>query len=254
MTRAWIAALALAALAVPAAAREADTVDGWIARTGVEPSVAAPMLTPMDGGWDFRVTAWVIAPKANIESEIGGSGGHVETDLGDTFISGVRVEMVRKTFGVLFELQAGGLDSEDVPGDYSLTDMRADVGLIVRVLGGDAGDGLRLDLFGGARYHRTEQDVTIDDDDAWWEPFLGTEVRVPFPIGTLFGRLTASGFDVGPTTLQLTATAGIEFLVGPVFVQVGLFYEDQHFSSGTGGGYEVDAQSIGPFVAAGVDF
>ncbi len=257
MLRAWIAGLALAALALPAAAsdgRTVDSVDAWLARSDAAPSLAAPLLTPLDGGWDFRTTAWLIAPRANIDAEFQGGQGHLETDFGDTFISGVRVEAIGGTFGVLAELQAGGLDSEDVPGDYTLTDMRADLGLIVRVVGLNEGRTLKLDLFGGARYHATEQDAGVDDDDEWWEPFAGAEVRVPFLVGDIVGRVTVSGFDFGPTTLQLTATAAIEFLIGPVFAQVGVWYEDQHFSSSTGGGYEVDAQSIGPFVAVGVDF
>jgi len=263
MLRAWIAGLALAALAVPAVAVDAgspeaavDSVDAYLARTDAFPvaPAAGPLLTPMDGGWDFRVTAWIIAPKANIEAKIDGKGGHLETDYGDTFISGARVEAIGRHFGGLLELQAGGLDSNDTASDYTLTDMRADIGLIFRVIGLNEGRALKLDLFGGARYHQTTQDAGIDDDDEWWEPFAGAEVRIPFLIGDIVSRVTASGFDVGPTTLQLTATAAIEFLIGPVFAQIGVRYEDQHFTTSSGGGYEVDAQSFGPFVAFGLDF
>ena len=263
MHRALLSGLALAALAGSAVAADGfvgapqvDSVEAWLARPDARPVVPpGPLLTPLDGGWDVRVTAWLAAPKANIDAEFGGVSGHVDADFGDALIGGLRFEMVGGTFGILAEIEGTAVESDDVPGDYTYGEAHADLGIVFRVIGVNEGRALKLDLFGGGRYRTTAQEVaSLDDDDAWWEPFAGADVRVPFLIGDIVARVTLSGFSVGPTTMDLTATAGIEFLVGPVFVTVGLRYQDTHFSSSTGGGYEIDIQSVGPYVAAGVDF
>jgi hypothetical protein len=259
-------AFVAAGLLLPAAAVAADgegalqdSVDSFLAARA-EPVPAwfdpalRPAMTPLDGGWDFRAFTWILAPQAKVEPEISGGSAHLDADFGDSFTSGIRIEAVGSTFGVLLELEASGFEAEEAATDYELTESRADIGIILRLVGGDDGSDLRLDVFGGARYRVTEQDAGPDDDDDWWEPFLGTEVRVPFLFGTLVGRLTMSGFGVGPTTFHGTLSGAIEFSLGPVVGQVGLRYDDLNYDSGSGGGYGLDMQSFGIFVGIGVDF
>jgi hypothetical protein len=231
-------------------AARADPVPAWF-DPAVRPAVAP---TPGDGGWDFRAFSWLMAPTSNIEAEVGGASGHIDADFGDTVTSGIRVEAVGAKFGILVELEAAGTTAEEGATDYDMNESRADLGLILRLVGGDDGGDLRLDVFGGARYRATEQDVGPDTDDQWWEPFVGTEVRLPFLFGTLVGRLTGSGFTVGPTTLYWSVSGAIEFSLGPLVAQIGLRYDDMHYDSSTGGGYGIDLQSAGIFVGIGVDF
>ncbi|MCK6480693.1 MAG: hypothetical protein HUU06_05740 [Planctomycetaceae bacterium] len=264
MKRMLLGLLASTLLAVPAAAAEggalpgiSESVESFLASRAGAPPAAIFAPAPAEGltGWDFRVTSWLLAPEAQMDAEIGGSSAHLDSDFGDSFTTGARVEAVGRTFGVLAELEVSGLEDDGSGADYTYDGLRADLGLILRVVDVDAAAGVRLDLFGGARYQSTDQDAgAADDDDAWWEPFAGAEARVNVLFADLFGRLTASGFDFGPTTLHWTLVVGLEFDVGPLFLQAGLRYDDANFSSSSGGGYSMDVQSWGPFVGLGLDF
>lgn len=259
MRRILFAGLALAALALPAAAADdpmAESTEAWLARPDALPLVAppGPLLTPLDGGWDFRVTAYAYVPKSEINAELGGTSGHLTGDLGDSVTTGVRVEAVGNRFGILLELEGQDIESNEGSSDYTFRDSRADLGAIFRVVGPREGRLFKLDLFGGLRYHSTKQDSGSSDTDSWWAPMVGAEARIPFIVGDILVRMSAAGFGTGQATMDFTASAGLEFLIGPVFAQVGLMYRDIDFSSSVGGGYSVDAQSWGPFIAFGVDF
>src|SRR5689334_4593598 len=93
-------AFALAALALPALAAGRAPADpragspaAWLAppAASVAP-VMGSLLTPLDGGWDFRATAYVYAPKANIDATLEGKSGHLSGDFGDSVTTGIRVE------------------------------------------------------------------------------------------------------------------------------------------------------------------
>jgi hypothetical protein len=259
MRRIVFAGLALAALALPAAAADdpmAESTEAWLARSDALPVMAppGPLLTPLDGGWDFRVTAYAYIPKSNIDAELGGASGHLTGDFGDAVTTGVRVEAVGNRFGILLELEAQDLESKEGSSDYTFRDSRADLGAIFRVVGPREGRLFKLDIFGGVRYHSTTQDSGSDDSDSWWSPMVGAEARIPFIVGDILVRMSAAGFGAGPTSLDFTGSAALEFLIGPVFAQVGLMYRSIDFSTSTGGGYSLDAQSWGPFIAFGVDF
>ena len=235
-----------------------EAIEAYIATLPPEPAPAA-LLEPAPAlltGWELRVTGSFYAPDANVEAEIGGSSGHIDGDLGEQMFPSLRGELLGDRWGVLFEVEARLLDIDDGGSDYELNTLHNDLGLIFRVLGGAVAVGTELDLFGGARFVDTEQDAgSVDDEDSWIEPFLGAQLRQPIPVlPDLFVRLVGSGFDMGPTKLHWSLAAAAEFSIGPVFFQVGWKYDDMHFSSSTGGGYGVDIQSSGPYLAVGVDF
>jgi hypothetical protein len=216
----------------------------------------APVLDEGGGGggkWNVKGKAWIWAPEMNAEAEIEGSSAHLESDYGESWYLGARVEVSRNKFGVLAEFETAATDSDDLSSDYDFDNFRTDLGLLFHVVG-DADAGLRVTVYGGGRYQATKQSSGASDRDDWWEPFAGVEARVPVVILDLVGRATFSGFDVGPTKLQTDLSLAAEFTLGPVLLEIGLRYQDRDFTSSSGGGYSLDAQSFGPYLAAGFDF